>query len=186
VDGKTWLESLEPPQGGGQPVEWLDVLVFAEQEHGPRATRWLADEMGVSLRTAQRYMRLDHAPHRRGPAGAARHLMADVGRRMADESEAQRRDDTADLIRLIRTITPGVVWVRPKSSSKGRPTKRTIKQLSGVDLGAVADAWADDDPDEADAALSDAIIDAYGQLSNTPNLAEYLQIVDYETGLDYT
>jgi len=87
VSGVEWLRALEGGSAGHRQVEWLDVLVYAEEEHGAGASRWLADEMGVSLRSAERYLAItkpgvaqSQQPSRRAQAEAAQRLQARIQR----------------------------------------------------------------------------------------------------------
>lgn len=193
--GREWLASLG---GGGPdpaPAEWLDVLVDALEQHPGRgeAAKWLAGEMGIHVRSAQRYLKLDQQPKRGGPAAAAKRLQRELDERRKSESDSQRRGQVADLLGAMRTITPGRVVVRPKSERNARDSTRTIKELDNMSGGLerVADAWRDGDEYLAEDELSDSILarydnDYHGDSTDREGLASYLYIVDYLDGIDYT
>lgn len=193
--GRDWLASL----GGGAPEpsrpEWLDVLIWAQEQHPGRgeASKWLAAEMGVDVRSAQRWLKLDAQPTRtrelRQRAEELRDRVHDEQRR---QNEDQRRHFVADLIESMTTLTPGVVAVVSRSSGQREGT-RTIDRLDNMadGLAKVAQAWRDGDEIEAEAALSDAVLARYdegymGDSANTQGLAALLVITDYRDGIEYT
>jgi hypothetical protein len=190
--GRDWLASL----GGGVPdpprPEWLDVLIWAQEQHPGRgeASKWLAAEMGVDVRSAQRWLKLDAQPTR---TRELRHRAEQLRDRLHAEqrkaSAADRRDFVADLLAAMTTLTPGRVSVASKSSGRPQGT-RDIGRLDNMAAGlaGVAEAWRDDDPDEAEARLSDAILSRYGggDSDDTQGLAALLYVTDYHDGIRYT
>jgi hypothetical protein len=194
VDGSQWLVGLldkgtPPPEP--EPVTWRDLLDQVREDYGRGATRHLADTLGVTQRTAQRYMTGQHTPYRH----AVRDLMAEeitaAQERKAEQYRAEldqwyqdRRDELAAFVELINVVRPrsGVV-VGSKSNFATPLSKRSMDFGVRVDMTDVAQAIRDDDIDGAADLLSDQIIAAYG--GSGTGLAEILHIVDYPGGLDY-
>ena len=180
MNGREWLQSL----GGGSPEparpEWLDVLVWAQEQHPGRgeAARWLADELGVNVRSAQRYLALDAEPKRGAARSNAEALRVRLENELRDQAAEQRRGYVAGLLREMSSLKPGTVEVVNKSDHRPAGTRR-VPPLDDVDLDRVADLWEADDEDGAEEELSDVIMDAYGGLS------EFLLITDYLDGIDY-
>jgi hypothetical protein len=192
MNGIDFLHSLgfEAPR---REVEWLDVLVYA-QEQNPEpggAARWLADEMGVSTRSAERYLAIatpgvkeTQMPVRHAQVEAAERLKAEIKAEWDEEDSAAQRQQIADLLRLISHVSPGKVGVQSRSGPQAGGSRSIGGELD-VDLDAVADAWEDDDEDLAAAELSDAIVSAYGQRGGVDSLDDALRITDYPPGLDW-
>lgn len=187
MDGVSWLKSLGGPAAAQREPEWLDVLVYALDEHPGRgeAAKWLAGELGVTVRSAERYLALGMQPtlHARD---AAERLKGRVRAEWAKADEETARQQVADLLRLIRHVEPGVVEVEDLSDPRMGGSRSIPGPPLSVDLGPVADAWEDEDEDAAAQALSDAIMEAYGDRGSSPNLHEHLSIVDYRDGIDYS
>lgn len=198
MDGIRWLRSLEGGSAGHREADWLDVLVYAEEQ--PKPTAWLAETMGVHLRSAERYLAAVGggkggigAQPTRGPAKAgARVAMAKVTAEWAEADQAEQRQQVADLLRLVDTIEippQQRVVVASKSDRRARESERRIKKpLTGMNdrMQAVADAWEDEDQDEAAELLGAAILDAYGDAGNVEHLSSNIRIVDYPDGIDYS
>lgn len=195
MNGSSFLRSLEGGAASHREVEWLDVLVYAEENHpGPgNAARWLADEMGVSRRTAERYLAIttpgteqSHQPRRAEQVAAADRLREEIQEEWDDADAEQDRQQVADLLRLIRKIKPGRVIVRDVSSGRTKDSQRTIGKPLDVDLDAVAEAWEDGDDQEAADLLGQIIIEAYGNDGGVEELDENIMIVDYLDGIDWS
>jgi len=200
--GVDFLRSLEG-RSISREVEWLDVLVYAEEKHPGKgeAAKWLAGELGVSVRSAQRYLAVttpgvkeSQQPSRHTVTEAVERLRARIQREWDEADEAHQRRQVADLLRAIRRIKPGKVKVRSVSRGKGRhghartgplDGTRTINRWVSVDLSDVADLWEDRQDGEAAAALSDAIIDAYGAAGDIDELSSSIRITGYPPDLDY-
>jgi len=200
ISGVDWLRALEGGSAGHRTVEWLDVLVYAEEEHGSGASRWLADEMGVSLRSAERYLAItkpgvgqSQQPSRHAQVEAAQRLQARIQREWDRADAADQRRQVADLLRAIRRVAPGTVRVRSVSRGKNRSgspratleSSRSIPGEIAVDLSDAADLWEQGLDGEAAAALSDAIIDGYGNRGDIDELSRSIRIVEYPPDMDY-
>lgn len=132
---------------------------------GPGATRWMAEEHGISRRTARRWMSANP------PASRIPLIMGSVSHNML----------AAQVLRRARTIDPGTVGVNYDDRDEGTrsPGRITVTQDVARLLHAAADALEADDLARAEKFLSDAIMHGY-----SPGLEEALTIDDYMTGLD--
>lgn len=186
MQGRTWLASLSVPTPHREAT-WLDILVYAEEHHPGytgrgAASKWLAAELGVDVRSAQRYLKLDYPPGRHVVRDAAERLRGEIESQWASEDASQQRADVAELLRLIDRLQVGKVSV-VNTSGKAKPSSRDLsKPLSGLRgaLSDVADAWEDEDDELAEDLLSDAVLQAYGEKGGVPDLHENLRITDYE------
>lgn len=186
MDGTSWLRSLGGPPAEAREPEWLDVLIYAQEQHPApgAAAQWLADELGVSRRSGERYLALGQQPTQRARAASER-LRDDIRDAWAEADAAEARQQVADLLRLIRSVEPGRVEVVDISDGRGMKSVRSIQGSLDVDLEAVASAWEDEDDQAAADALSDAIIRAYGDKGDVDELDANLMITDYLDGIDY-
>lgn len=135
------------------------------QVHGRGSTSWVAEQAGISARTARRWMSATPPPSRR------RNIIDMAG---AGAVAAQK-------IRSSRTINVGRVRVKYDDEDAGtrQPTKQAfnIADIAGMD--AFYDALAADDYRNAARHFSDAIINSY-----SPGLHETLTIYEFESGLE--
>lgn len=186
MDGISFLRSLGGGGAYSREPEWLDVLVYAEENHPGKgqAARWLADELDVNVRSAQRYLQLGQQPTLYA-RDAAEGLRQRVREEWADADEADARQQVSDLLRLIRHVDPGFITVSEISDPNAPDSTRASVGEVDVDLSAVADAWDDEDDQAAADALSDAIIQAYGDKGGVDELHDNLMIVDYRDGIDW-
>lgn len=200
--GVDFLRTLEG-RSISREVEWLDILVYAEEKHPEPggAARFLERELGVSRRSAERYLAVtkpgvkeSQQPARGVVKDAVEHLRARIQREWDRADDAHQRRQVADLLRAIRAIKPGRVKVRSVSRGKGRrglprtgslDGTRTINTWLSVDLADVADLWEQGKEGEAAAALSDAIVDAYGNRGDVDELSSSIRITGYPLDLDY-
>jgi hypothetical protein len=133
--------------------------------HGTGASRWMAEEHGISRRSARRWMSA-HPPTSRIPL-----IMESVSHNML----------AAQVLRRARTIDPGTVAVKYDDRDEGtrNPGPITVNGHVVVLLHAAADALEADDMARAEKFLSDAIMHGY-----SPGLEEALAISDYIDGID--
>jgi hypothetical protein len=172
VNGREWLASLTPVED----VTWAQTLATVRELFGGKATRWLADALDVDIRTTQRY----YTGEIEGPA---RH---EVKARLSGVNEIASRRITADLLRLVDSLDPGVITVYnqsdPNPYTNGEGT-RSPGELDGMNAGmqTVADLWEAGQDHAAEAALSDAVIARYfdEQSDDRHGAATQLGITDY-------
>lgn len=190
MNGETWLGSLFSGSGHPAPVDWSDVLVEAETHSDP--VGWLADQIGVTRRSGERYLAAvkpgvsESQQPKRGAAAVNRdRLIGKLQAKRDREAEERNAADAAELLRNIKRIKPGKVEVKPKSPTyqHKKKTYRTIRWVD-VDLGEVADAVEAGELDDAAELLSDELMEAYGR-PEEPDLGAYLRIVDYTEPIDY-
>lgn len=188
MDGISWIRSLGGPPAAAREPDWLDVLIYAEEQHPGKgdAARWLAGELGVSVRSAERYRALGQLPARHRVTDELDRIRDQIREEWAEADAEQARQQVADLLRLITTVSPGRVEVLNLSGkNRGRVESRSIVGDLPVNLGDVASAWEDEDEEGAALALSEAIIEAYGDRGAVDELHAYLDISSYVDGLDY-
>jgi hypothetical protein len=130
---------------------------------GAGATRWLADEHGISRRTARRWMSADP------PASRVPLILGSVSTNML----------AAQVLRRAQFIDPGTVEVRYDDKPQGSRTPPNIRVSGDVAtlLHQAANALEADNLPLAEKCLSDAIMHGY-----QPGLEETLTISDYESG----
>lgn len=187
MDGISWLRSLGGPVREREP-EWLDVLVYAKEQHPEPggASKWLAAELGVSVRSGERYLELDQQPVRHRVTDEIERVKDRIRAEWAAADAADARQQVADLLALITEVSPGRCSIEELSGKyAGRDGSRSIGGGLAVDLGTVADLWSDGDDQGAADALSDAIVEAYGERGGYAELHSYLAIRDYLDGIDY-
>ena len=162
--GKDWLESLTPE------LDWQDVLDAIRDEFGRGAVGFLADALGVTPRTAQRYYTGEI-----GEPARHREQLAGVIKR------AERRAAAA-IIRQIDTLDPGTIAVKTKSGKDKQGTRDpgTLYDMA-PGMARVADLWEAGADDRAEDALSDAVIARYFEedSDNRHGGAALLEISDY-------
>lgn len=138
-NGRSVLRSLGRAMN---PREAIESLVA---EHGRGTTRWIAEQLGVSRRTVQRWRKGTQTPR-------------NVGRVTALADQRQVRVNT---MRNAQAVSVGSVSVYSKSSG-ALDGSRNIGTV-GVDFNFAADLLEDGAPEEeVEAAMSDAVMDAYG------------------------
>ncbi|WP_075297805.1 MULTISPECIES: hypothetical protein [unclassified Pseudonocardia] len=137
------------------PREAIESLVA---EHGRGTTRWLAEELGVSMRTVQRWRKGTQAPR--------------DSQRVTGLADAQQVRVNA--LRSARTVSVGAVSVISRSS--GAPDGGRNVGTVGADFNIAADLLEQGaSEDEVQAAISDAVMDGYGG----NGFGEVLEIDDY-------
>jgi hypothetical protein len=190
MNGRQWIAGLLGPTPRAPEPTWPQIMDLARQVYGKGATRYLADQLGVTQRTAQRYLTGQHAPRRGGVRERLRALTAGTRTTQQAEMDLQHRKATAAHLRGIKTLWPPVITVVSRSSA-GRPTHRRIgAPLTRVHAGLerVARLWEQGHQTRAQYALSDCVIARYaGEASdNAQGLAAILLVIDYPEGMDYT
>lgn len=207
MNGEDWLASLiaapapiAAPEPMGAPT-WWDILEYVEDTQGRHASRWLSEQLGVTMRTAQRYLTGQHEPKRAAIRGrldeVAREIeaerAADQAAEHADEVAEQadrHRQEVADFIRLITRLDPEKITCVSKSDPSRKAATYSVKPLDrmGPGLAEVADRWERGDFGGAADALSDSIVARYGDeaSNNRHGLAAVLEIEDYPVGIDYS
>lgn len=185
----------------GAPT-WWDVLEHIEDTQGRGASRYLADQLGVTVRTAQRYLSGQHQPTRHAVRDRLAGVSADLEAERAADQEAEyagqleeqsraHRRETADYLRLMTVLHPPQITVRNTSDSKVKDKTYNISRpldRMGPGLAGVADLWERGDYAGADAALSDAVIARWNSepSDDRHGLAMVLQVIDYPYGIDYS
>lgn len=197
MDGETWIRGLEGAAPAVPEPDWLDVLVSYEQRygfgrggHGGPAARALASDMGVTVDTARRYLNLTRdEPHRGRTAEAAGRLREQLHAEWRTEAEAQQASDTADILRMIDTLTPGRVQIEILSDP-GNYEYRTIGPLDSMGPGMVpvAESVEASDLAEASEQLSQSILARYAtsESDSRDGLGSYIRITDYTEGIAYS
>jgi hypothetical protein len=181
--GRDWIAGLLAAPEVPAPT-WRDVLDYARQEHGRGATRWLADTLSVTQRTAQRYFTGQHSPTRHQVREHLGPLVESLRAEAQAEADQLHREETAAYLAEIQALRPrGPLLVRSKSDLKELPTIRKVVDYYRVDLTEAAEAWRAGDDERAEELLSDQIIGGYG--GSGTGLAEILEVDDYLGGLDY-
>lgn len=128
--------------------------------HGKSASRWVADEAGVSPRTARRW--LSATP----PAGRVAAIIALAPTYQAAAQVLRASDGT---------VSAGSVEVAYDEEYEGG---RFIGDVN-IDVGPIADALENGSIEFAEAAFSAAVLEEYG-----PGLGETLTIDNYGDDLD--
>lgn len=207
MNGYQWIESLieapapiAAPEPMGAPT-WWDVLEYVEDTQGRGASRFLADRLGVTIRTAQRYLSGQHQPARLEVRNRLADVAAEIEAERAADQDAEcadavaeraraHRKDVADFLRLIDRLDPQRITCRNKSTGSSTEHTYTVKPLDrmGPGLAEVADLWESGDFGGAVDALSDSIVARYGNEAsdNRHGFATVLEIVDYPRGIDYS
>jgi hypothetical protein len=131
-------------------------------QHGTHAARWLADEAGISPRTARRWM--SSAP----PASRVPNIVNHAARNMV----------AAHIFRVATSIDVGVITVEYDQEDQGTRgpigTVRVDTEVAGY-LGAAASALEAQQYDAAAEDFSNAVVNGY-----EPGLEDALEIVDYD------
>jgi len=191
VRAEEWIAGLAAAPPRPAEPSWADVVARVRADNPGRgaAARTLAETMGVTRRTAQRYLTGQHAPKRAAVRAAAGPLYGTLRAEAAAAHVQATRDRAARALRNIGKLRPGKVIVYDKS---GRPvqTKRTIGWLDkmAAGLGKVADLWRAGKTREAGAALEKAIVNRYGGARSDARdgLADTLGVVDFPQGIAHT
>lgn len=166
----------------GRPRSFGEAIAALRAQHGKSLTRFLADELGVTMRTAQRYAKGEFRPSTRTAAGRER---LDKTLRAVD-----RGRNAARLLRNAKRVNVGRVRVVDRSSGKPAGTRmvgahRVGDTLTAVELENVADLLDAGDFDSAAEEFSNAMLDAYSVSKNDPpgTASGPLLIVEYLTGI---
>lgn len=166
----------------GRPKTFGEAIAAIRAEHGKRASKFLAEQLGVTMRTAQRYLKGEFQPRTNTAAGRTR--------REGVMRAASRRWVAAALLRNATRVNVGRVRVWDKSKDRPAGTRfvgmHTVGgTLLAEDLVAVADLLQDGREDEALFAFSDAMLDAYSRDKGDPpgTASGPLYIYDYLTGI---
>jgi len=188
MKGLDWLSSLTAPPPPITEPTWWDLMARAEtygRGRGGQATRWLAGQMGVTVRTAERYLTAEFQPTKPATVARADAAIARIRSERELEREQLHRRETSDFLRLIDRIDPGTILVVSLSAPNATPSKRTPRVLDqmGAGMARVAQLWEQGARYAAENALSDAVIARYGRESsgNRYGLAATLRIVDYSS-----
>lgn len=183
------------------PTTAAAALDAIREDHGGRATRWLADRMGISLRQAQRYMRGEGLSGRTAANRARRDAVVAAAAEPRQAAAQQVRRDVmrsasrrwvaAGLLRRASRVTVGRVGVWDKS--KNRPagfrnvgTHRVgTNGLTSGQLAAVAEMLEQGYEQGALHAFSDALLDAYSVSKGDPpgTASGPLFIYEYPSGI---
>lgn len=183
------------------PTTGPAALEAIRAEHGRNSTRWLADQMGISLRQAQRYMAGQGLSGRTAANRARRDAVIELGaapvraqaqRVRADVSrQASRRWIAAALIRKATRVSVGRVKVWDKSANRPAGSRhvgshRVDNRRMRAQLNQAASLLESGDEEGAMHAFSDALLDAYSTSKGDPPgmVSGPLYIYDYPTGID--
>lgn len=180
----------------------VDAAIAAiREDHGAGATRWLQQHLGVTLRSAQRYMRGERLGGRTAANRARRDQLIEAAAAPRREQaqrvragimrEASRRWVAAGLLRRATRVTVGRVGVWDKS--KNRPAgSRSVGShrvgengLTSAQLAGVAAALEAGEEEDALHAFSDALLDAYAVANGDApgTVSGPLFIYDYPSGI---
>lgn len=170
----------------GRPKTFGEAIAALRAEHGKATTRVLADRLGVTIRTAQRYVRGQFEPNTRTTAGRER--------REKTMLAASRRWVAAGLLRRATHVNVGRVAVLDKSKNRPGGTRfvglhrvgdtvpaQALSQIAGqIQAGQMA---------QAEEAFSTLMLDAYavsrgdqaGAASGPLAVSDYLTGIQVET-----
>lgn len=155
----------------GKPVSDTEAIASIRAEHGTGAARWLAERLGVSARTARRYM-----------AGVV------PGKRsMAVRDAAPRARVAANALRKAQTIQAPQMAAEEKSPKKTKGARRgaqtrRMKEPKRVTkdgraaLQRAADRLDAGDMQGAKDEVDKAVLSAYG--TDALNIIEYIDGID--------
>lgn len=137
------------------------------QAHGKGTSRWVAGEIGLSQRQAQRWLSADYP---RSRAGQIMELVAAT-------------TIVAHVLRIATRVNPGQVGVYYKGTGRDEKTRNidgfTPSAQVRVYLDRAADDLVRDDLDAAADAFSDAVICGYEEgLEDTLGVADYVDEVE--------
>lgn len=166
-------------QALGRPLNWREALSAIRAEHGKGTSRFLAGELGVSMRTAQRWQAGAQVPSTRD------------NRQGALSGVAKRDYVAAQALRRASTVTVGHVKVDSRSSGQpdgSRPVGTLlVDPLMRAELANVANLLENGQHEAAGDALSDALLGGYSaqRARDARHIAPgVLTIRDYPTGVD--
>lgn len=152
MNGRSVFRSL------GRAVDAREAIESLVAEHGRGTTRWIAEQLGVSQRTVQRWRKGTQSP--RNTAGVAR---------LADPNRVR-----VNALRNARAVSVGSVSVFSRSSG-ALDGSRNVGMV-GADFNVAADLLEQGaSEEEVQAAISDAVMDGYGG----NGFGEVLGIDDY-------
>jgi hypothetical protein len=148
--------------GGGD--NWQAAMGFLRREHGKGTSRWLANQFGVSMRTAQKYLAGTQSPVYRKP---------DRATKIAALAASSR-------LRAARRIHVGRVSVEYDGKAAGgrRIDTMQVDDDMRAGLASVADLLDAGDLDAAGGALSDAVLNGYGDLGETLDVTDFIDGVN--------
>lgn len=172
----TSLDFLGSLQSG---VSFTDIMGAIRDIYGGGASHRIADVMGFTLRSGQRYLKDEQHPTT--PEARARFTTL--------RAEAEEHL-TAGLIRLIDTIDAGTVTVILLSvTPHDEDGDRNIGEVDnlGPGMDRVADLWEAGFKQAAADAFDAAVIARYAGESadDAHGLASVLGIIDYKDGINY-
>ncbi|WP_226360970.1 hypothetical protein [Pseudonocardia sp. ICBG1142] len=153
-NARTILQSLGRAANPREAIESLTA------EHGRGTTRWVAEQLGVSMRTVQRWRKGTQSPRDTGQVTG-----------LANEQRVR-----INALRNAQTTSVGRVSVYSRSSGTldGGRDVGTV----GVDFNIAADLMEQGaSEEEIQAAISDAVMDGYGG----NGFGDVLTIDDYES-----
>ncbi|WP_345572141.1 MULTISPECIES: helix-turn-helix transcriptional regulator [Actinomycetes] len=153
-----------------------ETLEQVRNEHGKKASSWLADKLGVSRRTAQRYLAGTQNPSKR------------TRQRIPNVERSVRRKVAAGKISRVRSMNVGRVVVINLSAGDEDGT-RDIGNVSLPPeiMEEIAALYADGQDQEAEDLLNQAIVNIYA--NDDPHdrggLGSVLYIDNYSPGMSY-
>lgn len=165
-----WMRSKSRGASFG---EWMTGV---RQHHGREASKWLSEKLGVSRRTAQRYLAGSQQPS------------AKTGKRLnrVKASAPISRQVAANRIAGVRRVNCGTASVVSKSDG----TPDGIRRLNEVDLPPgvmeqIAELYRQGEDAEAEAMFDDAVMAIYGgdPADDREGLASVLGVTNYEDGI---
>ena len=160
--------------------EAIDAIKAAFPGKG-EASKYLATTHGVSVRTAQKWLKGDQLPSDRG------------GRRAGVQNDIKaHRRVAADRMRKARTVAAGRVRVVSISKGVGDGTRNigvlAVDERMRQELEEAARLFEAGDDDGAEKAASNAILGGYGQAKggNRESARGALEIDDFTEGLYFS
>lgn len=137
-------------RGASTPRDWRDAASAIKRAHGKGASRWLAEQCGISQRQAQRRLS--------GQATSGRGR----GPQLADMATPEQL--SADALATASGIDAGHVEVTYNGKSQGvRKIGLVHADALGGELDRAASLMADGDEAGAESVISQALLGAYSQ-----------------------
>lgn len=140
----------------GKPVDWRDAMTEIRADHGRGASRWLADQFDVSMRTAQRWLKGEQHPGgREGTRGG----------KSAEQRMIGAVDTNRSAARYLRTATrieiPEMDMTTSAGTGKRKPGGYPVTGAVQSRLNGIADAMERGDAAGAEKMFSDLTLELY-------------------------
>lgn len=169
--GRSWFGLF------GRDLSMEETLEQVRADHGRQASQWLADKLGVSRRTAQRYLAGTQRPSKR------------TRQRLPNVERSVRRKVAAGKISRVSRISVGRVAVINLSAGDYDGTR----DIGNVSIPAdvmqeIADLYANGQDQEAEDLLNQAIVNIYAgeDPRDTGGLGSVLYVDSFPPGMSYT